>query len=47
MRNFYTNNFQGWNDAHLKWNMSAYNNINEIRIDSRLFWKPDIMLENR
>ena len=45
---YYTNIFpQEWNDYNLAWNTSEYGNIDNVRIDPRRIWTPDLLMYNR
>ncbi|XP_045175609.2 neuronal acetylcholine receptor subunit alpha-6-like [Mercenaria mercenaria] len=35
-----------WNDPRLKWEPGMFNGVTELRIPSRSFWQPDIILVN-
>ncbi|XP_064619928.1 neuronal acetylcholine receptor subunit alpha-10-like [Lineus longissimus] len=35
-----------WNDHHLQWKPSEYNNVTAIRLQSSRIWRPDIVLFN-
>ncbi|XP_038620942.1 neuronal acetylcholine receptor subunit alpha-10 [Tachyglossus aculeatus] len=38
---------QEWGDAHLRWALEDYGDIDSIRIPSSLVWRPDIVLYNK
>ena len=38
---------QEWTDSNMRWNISEYNNVKDIRVPPNNLWKPDILMYNR
>ena len=38
---------QEWTDSNMRWNVSEYNNVKDIRVPPATLWKPDILMYNR
>merc|ERR1719422_2874142 len=35
-----------WTDSNMRWNVSEYNNVKDIRVPPATLWKPDILMYN-
>ena len=38
---------QEWTDSNMRWNVSEYNGVKDIRVPPSNLWKPDILMYNR
>jgi hypothetical protein len=38
---------QEWNDYNLRWNVSEFGGVKDLRIPPKNIWKPDVLMYNR
>ena len=38
---------QEWNDVNMRWNISEYGGVRDLRIPPHRLWKPDVLMYNR
>nr|KAF7421974.1 hypothetical protein H0235_009810 [Vespula pensylvanica] len=36
-----------WNDVNMRWNISDYGGVKDLRIPPHRLWKPDVLMYNR
>ncbi|KAF7397805.1 hypothetical protein HZH68_009027 [Vespula germanica] len=37
---------QEWNDVNMRWNISDYGGVKDLRIPPHRLWKPDVLMYN-